>query len=430
MNLDEKLKKSQRLEGKTYYITEYLYRVLIIQRFILLPLVKTKITPNQITIVSFLFVSLCFYYIFTHQNLLAGLSFFIYSLLDHIDGMLARYKNLSSKIGHYLDVFVDEIAFNAVFIVLYISYDIDIFALLAVLIMMNLHGLVCTFYIVKKLRKLKQIYRFGIKKFLFERGFILGIDASLLAILIVCAITTQYYDAFFYLIAALFLIDVVYRYFELRANISINDSIGNLYWENFYKANSIPFAHSLFSSFCLDNYFLKNYSLLELGCGNGRDAVFLSKNGIKVTAVDACKNEIEFLQKKYQNNSLHFKCENFCELATENESYDVVYSRFTIHSINASQQKKLFSWVVSALKTNGLFCIEVRGMKNSLFGKGEEISENEYIFQDHYRRFLDFDMLCNDLKCLGFQIIFAKEDKGFAPFEDEDDVFIRVIAKK
>ena len=50
MDLDEKLKKAQRLEKKSYYISEYLFRVLIIQKFILLPLAKTPITPNFITI--------------------------------------------------------------------------------------------------------------------------------------------------------------------------------------------------------------------------------------------------------------------------------------------------------------------------------------------------------------------------------------------
>ncbi|ECL2930137.1 hypothetical protein FSR86_08420, partial [Campylobacter jejuni] len=60
MNLDEKLKKNERLENKrSYYISEYIIRVLIIQKFILLPLVqRTNIKPNQVTITAGFFALL------------------------------------------------------------------------------------------------------------------------------------------------------------------------------------------------------------------------------------------------------------------------------------------------------------------------------------------------------------------------------------
>ncbi|HED8437279.1 hypothetical protein AJ879_09060 [Campylobacter jejuni] len=81
-----------------------------------------------------------------------------------------------------------------------------------------------------------------------------------------------------------------------------------------------------------------------------------------------------------------------------------------------------------------MLCIEARGKKNSLFGKGERVIDNNegeycFIFEEHFRRFLDFDELKYYVKNLGLEILYAKEDKGFAPFKNEDDYFIRLIAQ-
>ncbi|TKX34361.1 CDP-alcohol phosphatidyltransferase family protein [Campylobacter taeniopygiae] len=225
MNLDEKLKKNERLESKrSYYITEYIYRVLIIQKFILLPLAeKTNIKPNQVTITAGIFAFLSLVMLFNHYAILAGILYLIYDFLDHVDGMLARYKNLSSKLGHYLDLFVDTLAFNGAFIVVYLTYEISIYPVIFVLFAMNLHSLICPFVIVKKLKTLKNIKRFGIKKFFLDRGFILGIDASLLSILISVSFISEYFTFFFYLIGLIYLFDLFYRSVELYRNLKENN---------------------------------------------------------------------------------------------------------------------------------------------------------------------------------------------------------------
>lgn len=74
---------------------------------------KTSITPNQLTICGFLF------------SLVAGVAFFlgkpafftlggvlamISMIFDCADGMLARAKNMTSRYGAYLDIFLDRIS--------------------------------------------------------------------------------------------------------------------------------------------------------------------------------------------------------------------------------------------------------------------------------------------------------------------------------
>jgi phosphatidylglycerophosphate synthase len=77
--------------------------VLVGKFFSLFPL-----TPNQYTLTSIIFGIGAFYSL-TKQNLiLATFLFLLASFLDFVDGAVARYKNISTKIGAYLDTICDR----------------------------------------------------------------------------------------------------------------------------------------------------------------------------------------------------------------------------------------------------------------------------------------------------------------------------------
>ena len=252
-------------------------------------------------------------------------------------------------------------------------------------------------------------------KWFLDRGFLLGIDASLLAILISTGIMLGAFELMCYVVGGIFLFDLCYRLIELYANIKGRKNDDKHYWTKFYQNNQSPFLPSLFAKFIL-KYAPKNAQLLELGCGNGRDSVFFYEKGMRVKAIDACKSEIEYLKANYAKNNLEFENADFCALNEISNAYDVIYSRFTLHSITKAEQESLLPFVYKALKAQGIFCVEVRGLKNSLYNQGLALGDNAFIY--------------DELKILGFNLLFAKEDKGFAPFKNEDDIFIRIIAQK
>jgi phosphatidylglycerophosphate synthase len=69
-------------------------------------LAYTPITPNQISILSFLIgvAGAYFLYLGGPRNLIIGASLaMVYNILDMCDGMIARVKNLKSATGHWLD---------------------------------------------------------------------------------------------------------------------------------------------------------------------------------------------------------------------------------------------------------------------------------------------------------------------------------------
>ena len=202
------------------------------------------------------------------------------------------------------------------------------------------------------------------------------------------------------------------------------------YWQNFYAAQRTPFQPSLFAQFLYDNFLHKNaaQTLLELGCGNGWDAVFFQRKNMLVTAIDQANDEIDFLQETHP--AIRFVSGDFTQLAHFNFApFDCIYSRFTWHSINPAGENRLIDDCPKLLNQNGILAIEARGLKNSLFQKGEKVDDNAYIFDGHYRRFVDFDLLCEKL-AENFNLEYSEEKNGFAPFEKEDDIFFRIVARK
>lgn len=87
--------------------------------FVAQSLVKTSITPNQVTILTFvIFVPLIFYSLIQGtyiNNLIALFLIFGYSFFDLVDGLLARMKSLESKLGRWLDGSLGTIYQNLLF---------------------------------------------------------------------------------------------------------------------------------------------------------------------------------------------------------------------------------------------------------------------------------------------------------------------------
>ena len=202
------------------------------------------------------------------------------------------------------------------------------------------------------------------------------------------------------------------------------------YWNGFYqKSNTDISEPSLFAQMIVREYPVKGKNLLELGCGNGRDSLFFDSVGLNVTAIDASERAVRNLEKK--ETDACFICDDFVTAtALFVGQYDYVYSRFSLHAINAEQEDEVIKNVYNVLKKGGLFFIETRSINDELFGLGERVDDNSYFYQGHFRRFLRIEELEKKLVCTGFKVKYSKESRGFAPFGDNDPMVIRIIVER
>jgi trans-aconitate methyltransferase len=149
-------------------------------------------------------------------------------------------------------------------------------------------------------------------------------------------------------------------------------------------------------------------TVLDAGCGNGRDSVSLGERYM-VDGVDNCGH------MPPDTESCRFFIDNFVTL--EKSKYDLIYSRFTFHSITNEDH---VSFIKSIQK--GYVCIETRSVKSA----GEV-----RVFQDnHYRNFTEVNYMVELLKRYDFDILYIVESRDLAVYRDENPYCIRVICKK
>lgn len=180
------------------------------------------------------------------------------------------------------------------------------------------------------------------------------------------------------------------------------------YWNDFYKIynNLEPSMFCKYIYKYLEKY-NKEFNILDIGCGNGRDSYYLSKNH-KVTGID-----ISNIPKNRIN------CEFYLEnmVTCDKSQFDVLYSRFTFHSITDIQQEDL----IKSIKKDTILCIETRSDK--------ETNLNRIHGNTHYRNLTNIDKLKELLIKYNFEIIEIVESNNLAVYKTENPICIRVICK-
>lgn len=225
-------------------------------------------------------------------------------------------------------------------------------------------------------------------------------------------------------------IDLVNEILDFDVQLSANYDRDTSYWNEFYNKTKNLDEPSLFAQSVIKNM-KKNESVLELGCGNGRDSLYFMKQGMIVTAIDASDMIINQLSSQYRDMPIQFICDDFvCSETVYQRQYDYCYSRFSIHAINEQQEQELVKNVFDALKTNGRFFIEVRSIHDEIYGKGRQVGRHSFIYNGHFRRFVVKAELENLLLETGFHIEYSEEMIGFAPLNDSNPPIIRMIAVK
>lgn len=206
------------------------------------------------------------------------------------------------------------------------------------------------------------------------------------------------------------------------------------YWDEFYRNRKGVDFPTPFAEFCLKKYIHHKSKVLELGCGNGRDAFYFAQNGVSIVGLDQSEVAILANNARVENSGLmellRFKAADFTELEKHClVGTDVIYSRFAIHAITEETENKVLLKAYELLPAKGLFLIEVRTVNDDLFGKGRQISSQEYV-TDHYRRFIDTTLFLKKCLSIGWKVRYLIEDRGLAVYKGEDPIVARFVLAK
>jgi SAM-dependent methyltransferase len=202
--------------------------------------------------------------------------------------------------------------------------------------------------------------------------------------------------------------------------------------QNFWNKHYSKFKDhepSAFCRYCIEKEILSDDSVIELGCGNGKDGLKLMQGVAKYQGLDSSEAAILNFQSLISKKGNSFlKCGDFTDFKFSEESLTkrvAIYSRFSLHSITYAAQNRLFE-NISKIKQNNWVCmIEARSIYDELYGSGEKVGEHEFI-TDHYRRFLDPEVFLKDIIHM-FKVKYFEISKGFSVYKEHDPRVIRVI---
>ena len=209
------------------------------------------------------------------------------------------------------------------------------------------------------------------------------------------------------------------------------------YWDKFYSKNPDIHQPSNFAKYIL-NFMEQNsikVNLFDLGCGNARDTVYFALNNVSAHGIDQSHEAIESDKNKYKvNQNLSFSSDDFTRFnfdkfnfKNKNLKYSL-YSRFTLHAINYSEEEVLLE-NISTLKNLEWLFFEARTIRDKIYGQGEQVGKHEFV-TSHYRRFIDPEVFIDKVENLGFKVVDFSESEGYSKLDENDPNLMRLIINK
>jgi SAM-dependent methyltransferase len=149
---------------------------------------------------------------------------------------------------------------------------------------------------------------------------------------------------------------------ELRELDALLESRGSAWWDGFYsdRAKPCPFfvtAPDESLATWTQAGTIRPGRAIDLGCGHGRNAIFLARQGFAVEAVDSSRTAIDWARERIAeaNVPVALLQRSVFALDLAPGAYDLVYDSGCFHHIPPHRRAQYVEIVVNALKPGGFF---------------------------------------------------------------------------
>ena len=206
------------------------------------------------------------------------------------------------------------------------------------------------------------------------------------------------------------------------------------FWDTHYQKFQIT-EPSSFARYCVDRWITKNDLVVEIGCGNGRDGALLIKNCNQYIGIDTSSKALDQFSLRLDASApsslvkllcMNISDFNFRDVSCKSGGRVVIFSRFSLHSLDEETERHVFSEFVG-LPGNSIFALEARTIFDPLNGVGTNVAKNAFV-TDHYRRFVDpRDYL--SLVMENADLEYFALSNGCAMTETEDPIVLRAVLR-
>ena len=122
-------------------------------------------------------------------------------------------------------------------------------------------------------------------------------------------------------------------------------------------------------------------SVLDLGCGAGRNCLFLAKEGFNLVSLDLSRSALRIANAwlhKERSMNLGLTRGTMTNIPFSNGCLDAVISISVIHHAIKKDIQKIVLEVHRILKKNGIFFTNIASIEDPRRGKGEEVEKNTF----------------------------------------------------
>lgn len=195
------------------------------------------------------------------------------------------------------------------------------------------------------------------------------------------------------------------------------------HWNKTYKARKMVSTLDYAKNAYIRLQSKPGCSLLDIGCGDGRDSIFFSQQGLKVTAIDFSEEAVSRLRTAFPiMNALVMDILN---MDFPDASFDAAYAHLTLHYFDDLTTQAVFANIHRMLKPDGFFFIRCKSVEDPLYRKGQEVGEDMFLLE-HTRHFFSKEYMMEKLH--DFEILSLGET--VSPYDGKQSFFVEAVAQK
>ena len=188
----------------------------------------------------------------------------------------------------------------------------------------------------------------------------------------------------------------------------------------------------------INKFHLEKSKILEIGCGEGRDAKYLLNKNYNVLATDISKEAINYCQKNDINHKDSYRVLDALKDNSLKDKFGFIYTIACLHMLVLDEDRnKFYKYIYNHLEDNGYSLILTMGdgIKSSKSDITKAFDNIKRIHQETNQiidvaatscRIVNFDTLLNEVKNNGFDTI----EYGITEIENHFNEIIYIIIKK
>ena len=176
-------------------------------------------------------------------------------------------------------------------------------------------------------------------------------------------------------------------------------------WDSFYDDNHRPWRGV---SDLGDVPFPVKGKILEVGCGNGKTAVALSKKGFSVTAIDFSESAIEMCRSTIPDAG-EFVCASITDLPFDDSSFDGAVVFHVVEHLTDDEMVKASAELFRVLKKGSHLLIKCFAKGDMRSEKGARIDDSTYLRGNgilyHYFEKEELLSYFSSFQCAGIDVV-------------------------